>query len=325
MTTRHILTVAVAMIATVSSAGARNLYGVTTTSFEEGNARVVSVDLDNLSDKASRPTPFTEISTIEHAADFMGGTMADGEYYCYYNTYDQVTEVSYQYFGKLNMTTGEFETIAYGNIDAMDDDALDLMDMTYDEVSGVLLGLDRQFVPSTYSFVSTIQNISMRNGKLSEVALLDRRYAALTSDGNEGFYLASVDSDGNEGYNATFYSSNNKFNVKKMSVSGSVATESTFAHSMVCDEENLYFASGTTLLVVDLSTKTCKTYYLEKELYGITLGINGDSGVKGVNSDAGASDCETEYYTLDGIRVKTPAKGSLIICRSGDKVWKQIY
>lgn len=68
---------------------ARELYGLTTTTWEEGNARVVSVNLDALSDNPEAPTPFTEISTFEHASDFMAGTSVGEKYYCYYNTYDQ--------------------------------------------------------------------------------------------------------------------------------------------------------------------------------------------------------------------------------------------
>ena len=45
------------------------------------------------------------------------------------------------------------------------------------------------------------------------------------------------------------------------------------------------------------------------------------AGVEIADSEA---DCPVEYYTLQGVRVNTPAKGDLLIRRQGTKVSKVI-
>ena len=66
------------------------LYGLTTTSMEEGNGRIVRVDVETLSSDMQNPTQFEEIATVEYANDFMAGTSVNGLYYCYYNIFGRV-------------------------------------------------------------------------------------------------------------------------------------------------------------------------------------------------------------------------------------------
>lgn len=314
------IAVALAALMTASGAGqAKLLYGVTTTTWEEGNARVVSIDTDELSQDASDPTPFTAVSTFEHAADFMAGTWAKDKYYCYYNSYNQELDLSLQYFGILNMRTGDFTQIAEEN-HVTSDNVTDMMDMTYDPVGGGLLGLDRQYVPSQNKFVSTIQNISKNRGTLNEVCVLDKKYSGLCADGKGGFYLAELVRVGDEEYTASFYTANNRFSITPMEVEGDCIAQSSFAHSLVTDGENLYFAAGSVLTIVDLAELTASSYYLEKDLYGLTLDLEKVTGVESIDAEA----LHTEYYTLEGIRVDRPIPGSVMICRTGDTVKKII-
>lgn len=48
------------------------------------------------------------------------------------------------------------------------------------------------------------------------------------------------------------------------------------------------------------------------------------SGVEEMASEAIASDAPAVYYNLQGVRVENPAKGSIVICRQGDRVSKII-
>ncbi len=309
-----------AVAAATSAAQAKELYGVTTTTWEEGNARVVSVNLDNLSTDAENPTPFTEISTFEHASDFMAGTWAKNKYYCYYNTYNQELDLSLQFFGTLNMTTGEFTQIAEEN-HVTSDNVTDMMDMTYDPVGGGLLGLDRQYIPSQTTFGSTIQNISKNRGTLSEVTVLDKKYSGFCSDGNGGFYLAEIVKTGEEEYTPYFYKSDDRFNVTPFAVAGEMDAQSSFAHSLTLDGDNLYLASGSVLTIVNLTDLSGVSYYLEKDLYGITFDVEEGSGVSGISAD---TERPAEYFTLDGIRVENPTEGRMVICRKGTEVKKMI-
>lgn len=320
---KHSVKIAAALAALMTTTGfsqAKVLYGVTTTTWEEGNARVVSIDTDNLSADAENPTLFTEISTFEHAADFMAGTWAKDKYYCFYNTYNQELDLSLQYFGVLNMSTGDFTQIAEEN-HVTSDNVTDMMDMTYDPVGGGLLGLDRQYIPSQTKFVSTIQNISKNRGTLSEVCVLDKKYSGICADGTGGFYLAELVKVDDEDYTAAFYTADNRFTVSPMEVTGDCVAQSSFAHSLVSDGEKLYFATGAVLTIVDLAELTASSFYLEKDLYGLTFDIEGGSGVRNAEME---SDMPVEYYTLDGMRVDKPVKGSVVICRTGDRVKKVI-
>lgn len=318
MINRKLITVAILGIATVASVEARELYGLTTTSWEEGNARVVSLNIEELS--SSSPAAFKEISTVEHAADFMAGTMVNGKYFCFYNTFNQETDLSLQHFGTLDMKTGEFTAISEEN-HAVSDNVTDMMDLTYDPVGGGLLGLDRQFSYGTYGYVSTIQNVSMRSGALSEVVLLDRKYMALCADGEGGFYMATVEASSGDTYEAAFYKANERFVTTPMVVTGDLTARSSFAHSMVTDGENLYFATGDILIIVNLADKSSNSYPLEKELYGISLEMSGNTGLNKIDND----DVDVQYFGLDGSRITNPSKGQMVIVRKGAKSFKVIF
>lgn len=316
------LAVALLAAATTPALG-QTLYGITTTTWEEGNARIVSVEIDKLSTDPQNPTRFTEVATFEHAADFMAGTWADGKYYCYYNTYDQDIDLSLQYFGTLSMLTGEFNLIAQENhVDS--DNVTDMLDMTYDPVLGGLLGLDRQYVPSKEKFISTIQNISMRRGTLSEVCAFDRRYIGICSDETDegGYYLATNERVGEEEYRVEFYKADDRFNVTPLAVEGDLPGLSSFAHSMTINENKLYLATGSIINEVNLDDLTSTTYYVEKDMYGITFHAS-DSGVDEIGADPAGY--PVEYFTLQGVRIAQPERGRLVIKRQGPNVSKVIY
>ena len=300
------------------------LYGLTTTSMEEGNGRIVRVDVETLSSDMQNPTQFEEIATVEYANDFMAGTSVNGLYYCYYNTYDASSGVSMQHFGTLDFKTGDFSTIAEANhVDS--DDVTDMMDMTYDPVGGGLLGLDRQYVPSQDKFVSTIQNISMARGKLQEIFLFDRKYVAICSDGEGGYYLATLDKDADEVYRPEFYKADGRFNVTRiLTDASSLAGESSFAHSMTIDDNRLYLVTGSVVTRLDLTTHNAENFYLEKGLYGVTFVPGGTVGVCAPTFDD-SGNCEPVYYDMQGRRLSEPRSGEPCIRLTGSKAEKVMY
>lgn len=321
---RHILILAAVAVAAACphrAASQTLLYGLTTTSMEEGNGRIVCVDVETLSADRGNPTAFTELATVEYANDFMAGTSVGETYYCYYNTYNQETGLSLQHFGTLDFKTGVFTTIAEAN-HADSDDVTDMMDMVYDTIGGGLLGLDRQYIPSQEKYVSTIQNISMRRGTLQEVFLFDRRYVAICSDEAGGYYLATLDRDAESVYRPAFYTADGRFNVTPMPTDASrLEGESSFAHSMALKNNRLYLVTGSVVTRLDLTTQQAENFYLEKEMYGVTFVPGGFSGIEGQIVDV--EDTEPPvYYDLQGRRISGPLKGVPCVRIAGGKTEK---
>lgn len=311
----------VAAVFTAATTHAKTFYGMVSTSMEEGNGRLVCADTDALSKNPAAPTPLTELATVEHANDFMAGTSTtDGTYYCYYNTYDPESGVSMQYFGTLDFETGAFSLIAEDN-HAVSDNVTDMLDMVYDPVGRGLLGLDRQYVPADNKFVSTIQNISMQRGSLTEIMAFDRKYTAICSDGAGGYWLATLDRDAYGEYLPTFWHADNRFNCTQMTQpDAGHKGESSFAHSMAMADDTVWLVTGSIVTSMNIETHELTTYYLEKQLGGLTF-IPTPSAVEEV---AASIEGTTEYYDLQGRRLTAPAKGSLCIERSSQGVRKLI-
>lgn len=314
------LAVAILGIATATSSEAKLLYGVVNTNTIDGNAHVVSVDIDALSADRESPTPVKFISALEAPADFMAGTTVKGAYYCFYNIFDMDNDSGYQYFGTLDMGTGKFNQIAEEN-QAYSNNVTDMMDITYDEYTGMLIGMDRQYSYGRQKLVSTLQNISLKTGNMSEVLCFDNKYVGIHAVGDGTYYLATMEKNADNVFEAEFYKADERFNITHLPVKGERFGESNFAHSMTMDGNNLYLLTGTMLVIVDLNTNQANTYYLEKKIYGITFTYSDSSSVNVIEAEI----CDSpEYYTIDGVRIANPSKGQLVICRRGDKVTKMI-
>lgn len=318
----YLLGIAILAVAiTQPSYSAPVLYGITTTTMEEGNGRIVSLDVASLSTDRENPTCFTEISTLENGNDFMAGTSVGNMYYCYYNTFDQASGISMQHFGTLDFMSGAFTTIAETE-HAGSDDVTDMMDMVCDSGGGGLLGLDRQYIPSQEKFIGTIQYISMRTGKLKEIFVFDRRYVAICSDGIDGYYLAALDRDDQQIYRPSFYHADKRFNITPiLSNATQLEGESSFAHSMAMDGNILYLITGSVVTCLDLDKNEAESFYLEKELYGVTFIPGGTSGIDNPITDSAVLDGNV-CYDLNGNRIDQPKRGTVYIRFSGGRAEK---
>lgn len=310
-----------------ASASAQTLYGVVSSTYGDDNAYIATVDLDNLSTDPANPTVVTETVVLEHATDFMAGTSAADAYYAFYNIYNNETGSARQYFCTVDFTTGETTTIA--DCDPSSDDATDFMDLVYDPLDGGLLALDRQYITSTQTYISTMQLVNTARGRLTEVYVFDNKYSAICSDGESGYYLATidrtgaVDADNNRIYAANIYHANAFFRVNGTPIlSEDIPAQSSFAHSMTMHEGKLYLASGSILDVIDPVAASAETYYLDRELFGITFYPGGTSSVANVVAASDATitmrgnvavfgaPTAVAVYTADGRKVASDAQAT---------------
>lgn len=292
------------MLLPAPGAKATIIYGVTSTTMEEGNARIVSFDTANLSSDPDSPTLLTELATVEGANDFMGGCSMNDLYYGYYNITDMETQTVVQYFCTIDFTTGEAD-ILHAIDPTMSADGIYLIDMTYEPKTEMLVALENQYDPNSQSFLSSIQAVNPRNGKLSLLYDLDAKYSAICADGEGGYYLAEIQRLGDGVGTPVFHKADSHFNVTRlMPPKPGLKAESSMAHSMLLSDGKLYLVTGHTVTMVNLTTKSTTTYYLDRDVYGITT-VAGTSGITPVSLDNDTG------LRINGKRVTLPSTGSV--------------
>lgn len=305
MKTRYLLILlAMSLLSPAPRVEATVIYGVTSTSMEEGNARIVSFDTDDLSSDSDAPTTLTELATIERANDFMGGCSMGDLYYGYYNITDMETQTVVQYFCTIDFATGEADILH--KIDpTMSPDGIYLIDMTYEPKTGMIVALENQYDPNSQSFLSSIQAVHPLGGKLSLLYDLDAKYSAICADGEGGYYLAEIQRLGDGEGTPVFHKADNRFNITRlMPPKPGLKAESSMAHSMLLLDGKLYLVTGRTVTIVNLSTKSTTTCYLDRDVYGITT-VAGTAGIPAVAADS------AQGVRLDGKRVILPSPGSV--------------
>lgn len=249
------------------------------------NARLVCFDTDDLSDDPALPTQLTELATVESANDFMGGCAMGEYYYGYYNITDMDTQTVVQYFCRIDFATGDAEVLA--SVDpTMSNDGIYLIDMTYEPVSGLLVALENQYSPSQNAILGTLHAVRPDRGTLSKLHDFDRKFSAICADGAGGYYLAEIERQGDGVGLPVFYKADREFNVSDFIPSKpSLKAESGMAHSMILEGGKLYLVTGRTVTVADLATRATTSYYLDRDLYGVTAS-RGQAGLESAVADA---------------------------------------
>lgn len=257
------------------------IYGFTTTSIEEGNARIVCFDTTDLSEDPDNPTPLQEIATVRGANDFMGGCSVGDLYYGYYNITDMDTQTVTQHFCTIDFSTGEADILM--SLDpTMSNDGIYLIDMTYEPKTGMIVALENQYKPSSQEILTSVQAVHPESGRLSLLYDLDDKYAAICADGEGGYYVAKIQRTGDGQGTPVFLRADNKFNMTRlMPPKPGLVAESTMAHSMVMIDLKLYLVTGHTVTVVNLSNKSTTSYYLDRDMYGVTT-VPGKAGIHDV-------------------------------------------
>ncbi len=277
-----ILTMSFLMPTTTASSAI--LYGLTPTSVEEGNAKIVSFDTAELSPDPNAPTSLTELATVAGANDFMGGCSMGDLYYGYYNITDMDTQSVVQYFCTIDFATGN-ATILHEIDPTTSSNGIYLIDMTYEPKTGMLVALENQYVPSTQNFLSSIQAVNPARGQLSLLYDLDAKYSAICADGEGGYYLVIINRLGDGAGTPVFYKADKYFNVTRlMPPKPNLIVESTMAHSMILLDGKLYLVTGRTVTMVNLTTKSTTTGYLDRDVYGITS-VPGEASLAAISAD----------------------------------------
>ena len=274
------------------------IYGFTTTSIEEGNARIVCFDTADLSEDPDNPTALHEVATVKGANDFMGGCSVGDLYYGYYNITEMDTQTVTQYFCTIDFSTGDADILM--SLDPMtSNDGIYLIDMTYEPKTGMIVALENQYKPSTQEILTSVQAVHPDRGRLSLLYDLDDKYSAICADGEGGYYVAQIQRTGDGQGTPLFYKADNKFNMTRlMPPKPSLVAESTMAHSMVMSDGKLYLVTGHTVTVVNLSTKSTTSYYLDRDMYGVTTSP-GKASIREVTASPGKKvDIEGGILTL---------------------------
>lgn len=280
------------------SAHAGVIYGLTATSIDEGNARIVCFDTSDLSDDPDTPTPLQELATVAGANDFMGGCSAGDLYYGYYNITDMETQSVTQYFCTIDFETGEAHILRALD-PTMSDDGIYLIDMTYEPETGMIVALENQYSPSTQEILTSVQAVHPQGGSLSLLHDFDAKYSAICADGEGGYYIAQILRIGDGQGNPVFFKADRNFSLTRlMPPKPGLIAESSMAHSMVMMDGKLYLVTGHTVTVVNLSTKSTTSYYLDREVYGATS-VPGKASINVMPPDALSPVClEAGILTL---------------------------
>lgn len=305
MKTRYLpILLAMSLLTPAQRVEATIIYGVASTSMDEGNARIVSFDTDDLSSDPDSPTTLTELATVNGANDFMGGCSMGDLYFGYYNITDMETQTVVQYFCTIDFATGEAD-IRHELDPTMSTDGIYLIDMTYEPKTGMIVALENQYDANSQSFLSSIQAVHPQRGKLSLLYDLDTKYSAICADGEGGYYLAEIQRLGDGEGTPIFHKADSRFNITRlMPPKPGLKAESSMAHSMLMLDGKLYLVTGHTLTIVNLSTKSTTTCYLDRDVYGITT-VAGTAGIPAVAADS------AQGVRLDGKRIILPSPGSV--------------
>lgn len=308
------LLLSAAMSATCLTAHGTVLYGLTPTSMDEGDGRLVCFDTEQMSEDPFAPTRLTELATVAGANDFMGGCAMGNLYYGYYNVTNMETQTVVQHFCTIDFESGEADVLAAVDPTASPD-GIYLVDMTYEPVSGLLVALENQYSTSSQTILSSLQAVRPDRGTLSLLCDFDRKYSAICADGEGGYYLAEIERLGDGVGLPAIYRADRDLNVTVfMPSKPSLKAESGMAHSMVTADGLLYLVTGRTVTTVNLKTKATASYYLDRDVYGVTA-TRGTSGLHEAEVEPAAGiwlhgrclklarESRIDVYAADGTKV----------------------